>query len=244
MRAAAAFLVVVAAQAQLSLVPSKTELPNAFCSPCVQLGSQGINLLLNYLLNAGVVESCSKLCEHLKTKPEQLACNLACDLVGIKEFVKALNHTDLDPIYLCEIIKACPAGPDDADASILDVKATPTSVAKGDTVQMMCDVKVAKASGVGEFRLAVKGPVTADVGQSFLLPKGLKEGTEQLAVQLEVKDDTSGDEPVVWSPGLYTFEFEVCQGECGSKHPHSKVFGKIAGNFTLKDSKEKLAMVI
>eukprot|EP00913_Durusdinium_trenchii_P025189 g23648.t1 len=94
---------------------------------------------------------------------------------------------------------------------------------------------VTQASGVGEFRIAVDGPVSADISQSFLLPKGLDLGRQQLGVQLKVKDHTSGDDPVVWKPGVYRFDFEVCQGECGSKHPHSKDFGKITGKFTLKE---------
>lgn len=234
MRTIAVIAAIAAAQASFleSLTP---ELPGGFCSPCVQLGSEGINTLLNYLLNAGVVSTCSKLCSGLHTKNEQTACNLACDLVGAKAFIEALKHTDLDPIYFCEVITACPAGPDDANATLLSAKATPSSVSKGDKVQMNCDVNVTKASGVGEFRIAVEGPVSGDISQSFFLPKGLDVGVQQLGVELKVKDDPSGDEPVVWKPGTYKFNFEVCQGECGSKHPHSKVFGTISGEFTLKD---------
>ena len=112
-----------------------------------------------------------------------------------KAFISALNHTDLDPIYFCEawtateptaqpvqlklhsflqVITACPAGPDDADAKLLDAKAravsakglfvqrvhcwqaTPSSLSKGDTVQMLCDVnapwqgRISIPSGAGE----------------------------------------------------------------------------------------------
>ncbi|CAE7402785.1 ctnB, partial [Symbiodinium pilosum] len=95
--------------------------------------------------NAGVVTSCSKLCSHLPGKAEQTACNLACDLAGIKEFVHILNHTDLDPIYLCELLMMCHAGPDDAAANILDAKASPAAISKGDTVQLLADINVTKA---------------------------------------------------------------------------------------------------
>ena len=211
-------------------------LPSALCSPCVQLGSQGINLLLNYLLNAGVVTSCSKLCSHLPGKAEQTICNLACDLAGIKEFVDILNHTDLDPIYFCELLTLCHAGPDDASARIMDIQASPSTISKGETVKLLADVNVTKALGVGEFRLAVHGPVTSHISDGFLLPKGLTEGAIQLGAELKVRDDTSGDEPVIWRPGTYTFDIHLCQGECGSKHPHSKDFGTATGNFTLKDA--------
>merc|ERR1719387_2472215 len=88
----------------------KEEPKNALCSPCVQLGGQSLNILLNYILNAGVIGGCSNLCGHLKSNSTRKACDLVCGIVGIKEFIKALNHTDLDPIYFCEILHACPAG--------------------------------------------------------------------------------------------------------------------------------------
>ena len=36
------------------------------CNPCVQLGGQAINILLNEILNAGVIGGCSKLCKAAK----------------------------------------------------------------------------------------------------------------------------------------------------------------------------------
>jgi len=202
----------------------------------VQLGGQSISILLNYILNAGVVGGCSKLCGHLTSKGSREACDLVCGVVGIKAFTKALNHTDLDPIYFCEILDACPAGRDDAALQILSVVAQPTSIAKGDTVELSVQVNVTNASGVGEFGLVVHGPVTSPVSQTFLLAKGIPVGQQTLAVKLTVQDDNSGNPPVVWNPGSYQFTFEVCQGECHSKHPHSKYFGSKAGNFTLKDN--------
>ena len=32
----------------------------------------------------------------------QKACDLVCGIAGIKVFIKALTHADLDPIYFCE----------------------------------------------------------------------------------------------------------------------------------------------
>lgn len=222
--------------------PPSSEL--SLCSPCVQLGEQGVNILLNYVLQAGVVGSCGKLCSHLPQKTEQLVCNLVCDVVGLQAFVKALNHTDLDVIYFCEELHACPAGPDNAAAALTAVQALPATVAKGDTVKLQATVQVTNATGVGEFRVAVNGPVTQPVSQSFLLPQGLQTGLIGLEVSLQIQDDESGDEPVVWSPGNYSFGFHVCQGECGSKHPHSKDFGEVTGTFTLKDAAKVAGFVV
>lgn len=207
----------------------------SLCSPCIQLGSQSINILLNYLLNAGVVSSCGKLCSALKSKGASTVCELACAAVGIKAFIKALNHADLDPILFCEVLRLCKAGPDNASIKVLGAQAQPQSIAKGSTVQLSVGLQVLVPSGVGEFAIGVSGPVTQPVGQSFLLPTGIPANVNELTVQLTPQDDDSGDIPTIWEPGVYNFTIEVCQGECGSKHPHSKVFGKASGKFTLTE---------
>jgi len=209
--------------------------PGTACSACVQLGSQGINLLLNYILQGAVVGSCGKLCSRLPKKAEQVACNLACDVVGVKAFIAALNHTDLDPIFFCEEIALCHAGSDAADVRLVSAAASPTSISKGGEVSLGLQLDVKSAMGVGEVRLSIDGPVTTSVSQSFLVPAGFATGVQALTAKLTCKDDESGDFPVIWSPGNYTFKYHVCQGECGSKHPHSKDFGLIKGSFALTD---------
>lgn len=210
----------------------------ATCSPCIQLSGQALSTLLNYILNAGVAGTCGKVCSNLKSKREQAACDVICEVVGFKAFVKALNHTDLDPLYFCEEVHACPMAPDNASATIGAVIAQPSSIAKGDTIELVVEVDVKVPSGVGEYRILINGPVTQPVSSSFTLPDGLPVGTQNLAVKIQIKDDDSGDFPTTWSPGSYYFEFEVCQGECGSKHPHSKVFGRKGANFTLTETAE------
>lgn len=206
------------------------------CSPCVQLGTQSINILLNYILNAGVVGGCSKLCSHTQlSKANQNVCKVACGYVGIKAFKQVLKHTDLDPIYFCESLHACPAGSDDASIKLVSVASHPTSIVKGNTIQLSVQLDVTKASGVGQFDILVEGPVSQPISQRFLLAKGIANGTQTLTVQLTVEDDTSGDIPMIWQPGSYRYTFEVCQGKCHSKHPHSKFFGVKSGNFSLID---------
>jgi len=210
----------------------------ATCSPCIQLSGQALSTLLNYILNAGVAGTCGKVCSNLKSKREQEACDVICEVVGFKAFIKALNHTDLDPLYFCEEVHACPMAPDNASATIGAVIAQPSSIAKGDTIELVVEVDVKVPSGLGVFRILINGPVTQPVSSSFTLPDGLPVGTQNLAVKIQIKDDDSGDFPTTWSPGSYYFEFEVCQGECGSKHPHSKVFGRKGANFTLTETAE------
>ena len=72
---------------------------------------------------------------------EQTGCSIVCSVVGMEAFIKAIQKVDLDPIYLCEEVKLCPAGPDDAEGSIDGVSVAPTtgSVTQGVTFAMELD---------------------------------------------------------------------------------------------------------
>jgi len=213
----------------------------SLCSPCFQIGGQGINAMLNYLLNVGVVGGCQELCAQVpEGGGKQTACNLVCGAVGIKTFIAAIDKADLDPIYLCEAVHACPAAPDDAYVELVDIAASPEAVIKGNDIKMAVELNVTNATGVGEFRLAVDGPGSATpLSQSFFLEKGVPEGEQMIAVTLSVKDgqDDQGM-PKTFEAGVYNFTFHVCQGECGSSHPHSKDFGTRMGHFTVTEAIE------
>jgi len=212
------------------------------CSPCMQLGDQAINILVNYIMNAGVIGGCGELCSQLPAGGgKQSACELVCGAVGLKTFISVLDNTDLDTFYACSALKACQPGPDDAAIDYVATHAKPNPVSKGDTVTMQLAVNVSKASGLGEFHLSVSGPVTnGGLSQGFMLYDGIPEGEQVLGVNLDIKDNfpdpTSGDFPTIWNPGTYNFSFHVCQAECGSAHPHSIDFGKLEGTFELQEA--------
>lgn len=56
---------------------------------------QTINILLNVILNGGVIGSCGKLCSYLPNQVEVTVCNLLCSYVGIKEFIKLVRRYGL-----------------------------------------------------------------------------------------------------------------------------------------------------
>ena len=128
--------------------PAVATRANGFCNPCIQLSEQSLDLLLNYVLNAGVIEGCGKLCKGagLNNTAEKL-CDVVCSVVGIKAFVKALNHTDLDPVYFCEEIKACPMGNPHAKAAITALKSVPPSVPVGGSLDLELDFTVTNTTG-------------------------------------------------------------------------------------------------
>jgi len=207
-----------------------------FCNPCIQFSEQGLNVLLNEIMNAGVIGSCNKLCSGLNSTHAKTACNVLCDVVGFKAFAQVIKVTDLDPIYFCEQLHACPKGNPQADAKITAVAAAPVSGPTGTVFSLQLDFDVVNASGVGMYIIGVDGPVTQPVSQSFI-QTGWAAGSIAANVTIDTTDvapdPSSGTAGQIWSPGTYNYTFELCQGECGSKHPGSINFGKKSGSFVI-----------
>ena len=82
------------------------------CPTCINVAEQSINILLNLILDSGIIGTCGTLCQALADKTGSQAlgavCDIVCDFLGIDEFIKLLDKADLDPIWYCEIAKLCP----------------------------------------------------------------------------------------------------------------------------------------
>ena len=83
------------------------------CPECIEEAVEIINFLLNLILDEGIIQSCSALCDALANKTKSVIigdiCSVACEAFGFDEFVKSLVRTDLDPIYYCELVDLCPS---------------------------------------------------------------------------------------------------------------------------------------
>jgi len=201
------------------------------CGTCASLTGQALNILLNYVLNAGVVGGCSKLCSNLKTKTEATVCNIACDLVGIKAFVAALKKADLDPIYFCGLIHACKHD-DNGAGSIKSLTVSPTSGAQGSTFAGALEVTVTNHTGAGEFSFDVSGGAQPSSGASSVYPE-LAPGSYGVKINIPTKPAEDPTKGPSWMPGPYVLSAAFCMGSCGSDHPHSKIFGESKANFTI-----------
>ena len=100
----------------------------------VAFAGEALQELLNLILNKGVVGSCGKLCAALvkATGNSKLGgpCNLLCDIVGIKDFIKWIQNADLSPYYDCIELGVCKTN-DNGDATITSWLATPSELAAG-----------------------------------------------------------------------------------------------------------------
>lgn len=215
----------------LSQVVTRTNVTGQACEFCVDFGDKALKELEDYLEKTGVATACDDLCSQLSSPAAQQMCEVFCAKVGIEALVKILKDTDFDIFYFCDMVEACPAGPDGASISIGKAVAEPPSVARAGSVQLSVSLEVGIPSGPGEFYVEVSKPGTAKIAKihQFLL-EGIPAGTRGLSVRWT---DTT-------LPGKYDFVFKVCQGECGSKHPHSKTLGESCGSFNVTTGEEVL----
>ncbi|KAK3774916.1 hypothetical protein RRG08_007273 [Elysia crispata] len=208
------------------------------CPLCIQFTGQAINQLLNIILNMGVVGTCGQLCQLLaeKTGSQLLgaACTILCDIEGVQEFVKLIQEADLDPIYLCELLKTCPVF-DGGDATITKISVTPQSGPQGER-EIMFTYASKNGTGTGEIIVGVDTVDGIPVESGFL-QEPLAAGNYNKTLTLKAEPDPDCDptqQPCeMWYPGNYTVIIDICNGECGSKHPHSKVYDRKTANFTI-----------
>lgn len=202
-----------------------------FCGTCTSLTGSAIQTLMNYILQAGIVGGCAKVCSAVKNKALSTVCSLGCDIVGVKAFAAAIEKADLDPIYLCDLLKACPI--DDNGAGKIDtVTVTPASGAQGTPFAGAMQVTVTNHTGAGEFVFQISGGVDQPSGASSIYPE-LAPGSYGIKITVPTKPSEDPTQGPQWVPGSYTLTGAFCMGECGSDHPHSKVFGQTSTNFTV-----------
>jgi hypothetical protein len=83
------------------------------CPYCINEAIGTINVLLNAILDGGILATCGDLCGIVTNKTGSKAlgdmCEVVCDGLGLDEFIKELIKLDLDPIWYCETAKMCPS---------------------------------------------------------------------------------------------------------------------------------------
>eukprot|EP01128_Nolandella_sp_AFSM9_P000789 TRINITY_DN10910_c0_g1_i1.p2 TRINITY_DN10910_c0_g1~~TRINITY_DN10910_c0_g1_i1.p2 ORF type:complete len:273 (+),score=65.96 TRINITY_DN10910_c0_g1_i1:50-820(+) len=222
-----ALLLLSSASAALIQSAPKTLAPEvSFCNICVEEVVAEINIILNEVLNEGIRGDCSLLCSYLKNAYEQDACIVGCDSLGIYEFIKWLESTDIDPIYYCEYIDGCPI--DDCEGDCMDITSfvlNPKKIPAGDVLSGVITLDIKKEwVGTGMFTLAIQGPNVSNSQDSLLSPGIGPVGVNSLPLSIATKGMHDGN---------YMVTALICNGQCGSDYPHSRIFAKASANFTV-----------
>jgi hypothetical protein len=185
-----------------------------FCKACIDFADQALNELLNAVLNIGVLGTCGTICEFVEQATGSeiigVACNLACDYVGVELFIKIIDQADLDPIYYCELLTACVVF-DQGDATFTNLAVNPQQGPQG-TFIIDYAFKTLNGTGTGEFYIGIKTVDKLPVEDSFLM-EPLKPGQYSNKIQLNAKPDPDCDPSQgpceSWQPGVYEVQIGI-----------------------------------
>eukprot|EP00058_Branchiostoma_floridae_P024998 XP_002610488.1 hypothetical protein BRAFLDRAFT_117810 [Branchiostoma floridae] len=206
------------------------------CKFCVDFAYDAIETIGEAILQGGLTQGCEKLCSIVanKTGSEavEVACDTLCFLVGFDEFVHAFNKADVDPIYYCELLKQCPIV-DNGDATITNLTVTPKSGPQGDFLIDM-EYETKNGTGTGELLIHIDpADHGLQIGASFL-NEPQDPGKYDAQITLHAVPDPDCVFPCQsFEPGVYNVTMHICNGQCMSQHPHSKIYDKKKTNFTI-----------
>ncbi|XP_013414049.1 countin-1-like [Lingula anatina] len=209
------------------------------CPTCVDFTTQAINALLEIILNGGVLTACSDLCGALANKTGSQAvgaiCDVLCSIVGVEEFIQLIQDADLDPIYFCELITVCPVF-DSGDANITALTVKPPQGPQGTSFIVDIEYTSKNGTGTGELVIELDTVDGIPVASAFLQQKQ-PPGTYGSKITIHAKPDPDCDPTQgpceMWLPGTYIVKIALCNGECGSLHPHSQIYDTGSTNFTI-----------
>jgi len=183
------------------------------CGPCVDLLDDTLGDILDAILEIGVGGTCEGVCGRLNSSVETGICELLCVSVGFYEFTKILSNDDLDPIWLCQELLACPMNHCTQDCmDIVHVNVTPHTAPVRTTFVFTVEFNVLNDTGTGVTIVVVTAP---DQNQFEVgtLNEGYKPGHYVTSVPFAT--DVSD---WYYPPGKYHAEIAVCGSDCTDAH--------------------------
>eukprot|EP00117_Sycon_ciliatum_P025115 scpid35037/ scgid20919/ Countin-1 len=203
------------------------------CGVCIQVSVIMVNELLNIIANEGILSGCTTLCGKLPQKLEQEVCDAGCIGVGLDEFIHILERVDIDPIFYCELVRLCPIV--DCQGRCLSIRSmnvTPAEVSLGKPIKATVELQVYNKTGTGMTRVDIYNRAQPKMLplQHDYLTVGQDAGLYSVAIDIDTEEETD-----FWhyTPGPYTVQVWFCEGECGSQHPHSKIYDVHNGTFVI-----------
>lgn len=98
---------------RLSPPPKSKDVGLDLCPWCIDEAVSVINVILNVILDEGILETCADICGAVANKTGSVIagdiCSAVCDGLGVDEFIHVIIKDDLDPIWYCQIARFCPS---------------------------------------------------------------------------------------------------------------------------------------
>jgi len=216
-------VVVRAENTRQSLIP---------CETCIDFFDDTLDDMINIVLNVGVGATCSDLCLQLSEQWEQGVCLLLCVSVGFDTFVDFLQNTDLDPIYLCSALGACPNNTCvNGCLNITSVEVQPEAAPVRTTFNVMVNFTVHLQTGTGiTLAIVIPPPSVQEDPLGFaVLNEGYTPGDYSVIVPIET-DWQDWDFPA----GPYSVLIQSCGSDCDNEH--GVVFDQAFTHLTITNS--------
>jgi len=188
------------------------------CPACINFMIDSMEILLDAIANGGIIGGCNDLCGYLPKRAEFLVCDALCDYAGIEEFVRALNKTDPDPIFVCEEINVCPKSAN-SSARITQVSVSPADGPEGTIFDFEMTINVTSALGTGVADLTIVPPGKSLPFSFDLLLVAVPDGVYPINFKIQATPSESED----WPVGQYNGTLSICEGFCDSIHKYQYI---------------------
>ena len=142
--------------AHLVGAPGVGSIKDRLCEDCENEGIIVINEVLNAVLNGGILNACSDVCQHLSTPKRQTICMDACRAVGIATFVETVKKFSnfIDVTYFCHLAHMCTAREGGAVQNA-SLTVTPAEAKSGTEVTLVLTMEVTSDLGAGMIRVVL-----------------------------------------------------------------------------------------
>lgn len=185
------------------------------CKICVDLAAESQYDLREATRNTSLANECIHLCMYIELNTNDLevitACNLLCDMVGVDEFKMALNKSNMDSIYFCELLKIC-RSKDNGDALITSLIFKPNVVKHGSTFNADIYYISLNGTGTGELAMHIHTPDNKQIEYSYLIQPHAYPGVYEEILDLEARSDPQCNDTIPqnnciqWPRGIYNVE--------------------------------------
>ncbi|CAF2654432.1 unnamed protein product [Rotaria sp. Silwood2] len=210
-----------------------------WCPECVDTFDTLIYFVIDGIMELGIATTCNDLCNYVTQKSTNpylsIICSVGCDIVGINEFIKIATDIDLDPIYFCEKLTLCPVF-DNGDAKFLSFIIAPPHAQAYTKFVFDLSYQTFNGTGTGQMLVDVQ-TIDGIKVSSFYLIEAKKTGRYAERLSLDTTPDPDCESAVnpceEWFPGVYNVTVKICNGECGSHHPHSQIYDTIQRTFQI-----------
>eukprot|EP00762_Andalucia_godoyi_P003276 ANDGO_06561.mRNA.1 hypothetical protein len=191
------------------------------CPLCMDSFEESMAALVE-VIDAGVIfGGCGQLCGKVFTQTIEFeACTALCGMVGINTFMNLVKKADLSYISLCEDLKVCPTVDCTGNCgAINELTLRPQVASAGDEVKLNVSFTIAQQFGAGQISYSILNDAgDLQVLNAWNVPLFKPAGQTSHVFGIDLPDDDTME------PGEYVVKVSLCDGECGSKRPHSALY--------------------